>query len=43
MTKTNRICEVVVPDGYSIDEVMDMADDFEEEPIMQEEVRVRFE
>lgn len=36
--------EIVVPKGYAIDEILDMTDDFEdEEPIMREEVILRYE
>lgn len=35
--------EIVIPYGYLIDEVIDMDDDFEEQPIIEEEVFLRFE
>ena len=38
------IAEVVIPLGYEIEEILDMDDgDFDEPPIMEEEVRLRFE
>ncbi len=41
---TEIVPEIVVPKGYSIDEIMDMSDDFgDEKPIFAEEVKVRFE
>lgn len=39
----NTVPEVVIPKGYEIDEVMDFGDEMDEEPIFQEEVRIRFE
>lgn len=42
--KTNVVPEVVIPKGYEISEILDMSDDFgDEEPILSEEVKVRFE
>ncbi len=42
--KTNIIPEIVIPKGYSIDEILDMADDLgDEKPMFQEEVKVKFE
>ena len=42
--ETKNIPEIVVPKGYDIDEILDMTDDFEdEEPIMREEVILRYE
>ena len=43
--KSNVIPEIMIPKGYEIDEILDMdEDDFgEEQPILQEEVKVRFE
>lgn len=43
--KNNVVPEIVVPKGYEIDEILDTdEDDFgEEQPILQEEVKVRFE
>ena len=39
-----EIPEVVIPLGYEIEEILDMDDgDFDEPPIMEEEVRLRFE
>ncbi len=36
--------EVVIPKGYDFEDVLDMTDDIEdEEPILQEEVKIRFE
>ena len=46
MTREPRkgIPEVVIPPGYEIEEILDMDDsDFDEPPIMEEEVRLRFE
>lgn len=44
MKKEKEKPEIVVYDGYDVDEVMDLSDDFEdEEPIAVEEVAVRFE
>lgn len=45
MKKKSRVVpEVVIPKGYEIDEIMDTdGDDFDEQPILQEEVKVRFE
>lgn len=43
MKNKKVIPEVVIPNGYEIDEILDMNDDFEEEPILTEEVRIRFE
>ncbi len=42
--KNEQLPEIVVPKGYSIDEILDMSDDFgDEKPIFAEEVKVRFE
>lgn len=42
--KLMQLPEIVVPKGYDIDEILDMTDDFEdEEPIMREEVILRYE
>ncbi len=43
--KNNTVPEIVIPKGYEIDEILDTdEDDFgEEQPILQEEVKVRFE
>lgn len=42
--KLMQLPEFVVPTGYDIDEILDMTDDFEdEEPIMREEVILRYE
>ncbi len=43
--KTNIISEIIIPIGYEIDEILDMdEDDFgDEQPILTEEVKVRFE
>ena len=39
-----EIAEVVIPRGYEIEEILDMDDsDFDEPPIMETEVRLRFE
>lgn len=39
-----QLPEIVIPKGYSIDEILDMTDDFgDEKPIFVEEVKVRFE
>lgn len=44
MQKDKEKPEVVVYDGYDVDEVMDLSNDLEdEEPIAVEEVAVRFE
>jgi len=41
---TDIVSEIVIPKGYSIDEILDMTDDFgDEKPILTEEVKVRFE
>ncbi len=42
--KTGIIPEIIIPKGYSIDEYLDMSDDFgDEEPIYTEEVKIKFE
>ena len=43
--KSSVVPEVVIPKGYEIDEILDTdEDDFgDEQPILQEEVKVRFE
>ncbi len=42
--ETNEVPEVVIPKGYDISEILDMSNDFgDEEPILTEEVKVRFE
>lgn len=42
--KTDIVPEIIIPKGYAIDEILDMSDDFgDEEPILQEEVKVKFE
>lgn len=42
--KLMQLPEIVVPKWYDIDEILDMTDDFEdEEPIMREEVILRYE
>ncbi len=42
--KNNTVPEIVIPKGYEIDEILDTdEDDFDEQPILQEEVKVRFE
>lgn len=39
-----EMAEVVIPFGYEIEDILDMDDgDFDEPPIMEEEVRLRFE
>lgn len=43
-SKTRIIPEIVIPKGYSIDEILDMDGDlWDEEPIAAEEVRIHFE
>ena len=43
--KSNVVPEIVIPKGYEIDEILDTdEDDFgDEQPIVQEEVKIRFE
>lgn len=43
--KNNDIPEIVIPKGYEIDEILDTdEDDFgDEQPILTEEVKIRFE
>lgn len=43
--KNNIVLEIIIPKGYEIDEILDTdEDDFgEEQPILTEEVKVRFE
>ena len=42
--KTKTIPEIVIPKGYSIDEILDMDGDlWDEEPIAAEGVRIHFE
>lgn len=42
--KARKIPEVVIPKDYVIEDVLDMTDDFGgEKPILQEEVKIRFE
>ena len=43
--KSSVVPEIVIPKGYDIDEIVDAdEDDFgEEQPILTEEVKVRFE
>ena len=43
--KINYVPEIVIPKGYEIDEILDTdEDDFgDEQPILTEEVKVRFE
>ena len=43
--KSNVVPEIVIPKGYEIDEIVNTdEDDFgDEQPILQEEVKVRFE
>lgn len=42
--KNNEIPEVVIPKGYAVDEILDMGEDFgDEEPLVAEEVKIRFE
>ena len=44
MKQKKEMPEVVIPAGYNLDEVMDFDDDdFGEEPILTEEVGLRFE
>lgn len=45
MTQAQKeIAEVVIPFGYEIEEILDIDDgDFDEPPIMEEEVRLCFE
>lgn len=42
--KASKVSEVVIPKGLTIEEALDMTDDFgDEEPILQEEVKIKFE
>ncbi len=43
--KSNTVPEIVIPKGYEMDEILDMGeDDFgDEQPILTEEVKIRFE
>ncbi len=43
--RSNVIPEIVIPEGYDIDEIVDTdEDDFgDEQPILTEEVKIRFE
>lgn len=43
--KNNHVPEIVIPKGYDIDEIVDTdEDDFgDEQPILTEEVKIRFE
>ena len=43
--KNNYVPEIVIPKGYEIDEILDTdEDDFgDEQPILTEEVKIRFE
>ncbi len=42
--KNNTVPEIVIPKGYDIDEIVDTSDDFgDEQPILTEEVKIRFE
>ena len=42
--KKKVIPEIVIPKGYSVDEILDLdCDLWEEEPIKTEEVRIHFE
>lgn len=42
--KNSEVPEVVILKGFTIEEVLDMTDDFgDEEPILREEVKIRFE
>lgn len=42
--KKDIIPEIIIPKGYSIDEMLDMADELgDEEPIFEEEVKIKFE
>ena len=42
--KTKAIPEIVIPKGYSIDEMLDFEDELsDEEPVGCEEVKIRFE
>lgn len=41
--KNKYVPEILIPKGYEMDEVMDFGDETEEEPILEEEVRIRFE
>ena len=42
--KSNEVPEIVIPKGYDISDILDMSDDFgDEEPILTEEVKIRFE
>ncbi len=44
MKNNKEKSEVVIYDGYDVDEVIDLSNDFEdEEPIAVEEVKIRFE
>lgn len=41
--KTNKMSEIVVFSGYDVDDVMDMSDIEDEEPLGHEEVKIKFE
>lgn len=42
--KTNELPEIVIPKGYSVDEILNTENDMgDEEPIYAEEVKVKFE
>lgn len=42
--KNNYVPEIVIPKGYEIDEILDMDEDGgDEQPILTEEVKIRFE
>lgn len=41
--KNNETSEVVIPKGYSVEEILDINDDVGEEPILTQEVILKFE
>lgn len=44
MKNKKEIPEIIIPKGYQIEDYLDIDDsDFEEEPLLQEEVKVTFE
>ena len=44
MKEKRQIPEIIIPKGYQIEEYLEIDDsDFEEEPLLQEEVKITFE
>lgn len=41
--KEHEEYEIVIPQGYDVEDMLDMDDDFEEPPIKTEEVTLRYE